>query len=96
MQTEASNEIKLDFWLKTKMSIHEEPHLNITNNYLQEYQHLDNTKSALLKPIWKTLIQNSSNESFVSATTPVTTKPIFSRDYQVTKEMKIDKTNDLF
>lgn len=96
MHADATNEIKLDFRIKTKFSIHEEPHLNIQNNYLQEYQHLDNTKSALLKPIRKTLIQNSSNESFISATTPVTTKQIFSRDYQVTKDMKIDKTNDLF
>ena len=81
MHKDASNEIKLDFRIKTKFSINEEPHLNLSTNYLNEYQHLDNTKSALLKPIWKALIQNSSNESFISATTPVTTKPIFTRDF---------------
>lgn len=51
MHKEASNEIKLDFRIKTKFSINEEPHLNLSINYLNEYQHLDNTKSALLKPI---------------------------------------------
>lgn len=73
--------------MKNKFDIFEEPHLNLSSNYLNEYKHLEPV-SAFLKP-HKKMVRDSSNESFVSMATPVTTKPIFTRDYNITKEVKL-------